>query len=113
MRIFSKAKDLKILEQINSKSNVKRHIQFVIGCFLIAVSYNLFLAPNNIVAGGVGGLAIIINYLTLTGQYNEIYNEAMKDVKTVVETSFKQHTTYKPSYVRKNNNKKDDYDLSL
>ena len=64
MRIFSKAKDLKILEQINSKSNVKRHIQFVIGCFLIAVSYNLFLAPNNIVAGGVGGLAIIINYLT-------------------------------------------------
>lgn len=56
---------------------------------------------------------IIINYLTLTGQYNEIYNKAMKDVKTVMETSFKQHTTYKPSYVRKNNNKKDDYDLSL
>lgn len=64
MGIFSKAKDLKILEQINSKSNVKRHIQFVIGCLLIAISYNLFLAPNNIVAGGVGGLAIIINYLT-------------------------------------------------
>lgn len=64
MRIFSKPKDLKILEKINSKSTVKRHIQFVLGCFLIAVSYNLFLAPNNIVAGGVGGFAIIINYLT-------------------------------------------------
>ena len=64
MRIFSKPKDLKILEKINSKSTVKRHIQFVLGCFLIAVSYNLFLAPNNMVAGGVGGFAIIINYLT-------------------------------------------------
>lgn len=64
MRIFSKPKDLKILEKINSKSTVKRHIQFVLGCFLIAISYNLFLAPNNIVAGGVGGFAIIINYLT-------------------------------------------------
>ena len=64
MGIFSKTKDLKILERINSKASVKRHIQFVLGCFLIAISYNLFLAPNNIVAGGVGGLAIILNYLT-------------------------------------------------
>lgn len=64
MSFFSRTKDLKVLERINSKSTVKRHIQFVLGCFLIAVSYNLFLAPNNIVAGGVGGFAIIINYLT-------------------------------------------------
>ncbi len=64
MGFFSKTKDFKILEQINSKSSVKRHIKFVLGCFIIAVSYNLFLAPNKIVAGGVGGLAIIINYLT-------------------------------------------------
>lgn len=64
MGLFSKTKDLKVLEKINSKSTIKRHIQFVFGCFLIAVSYNLFLAPNNIVAGGVGGFAIIINYLT-------------------------------------------------
>ena len=64
MKWFSKEKDLKILEQINSKSSVKRHIEFIFGCLLIAISYNLFLAPNNIVAGGVGGLAIIVNYLT-------------------------------------------------
>ena len=64
MKLFSKEKDLKILEQINSKSSVKRHIEFIFGCLLIAISYNLFLAPNNIVAGGVGGLAIIVNYLT-------------------------------------------------
>ena len=71
MGLFSKTKDLKVLEQIYSKSTVKRHIQFVLGCLLIAVSYNLFLAPNNIVAGGVGGLAIIVN--NLTGINNSIF----------------------------------------
>ena len=63
MKWFSKKNDLKILEKINSKSSVKRHIQLLIGCLLIATSYNLFLVPNNIVAGGVAGFAIIINYL--------------------------------------------------
>lgn len=63
MKWFSKKNDLKILEKINSKSSVKRHIQLVIGCLLIATSYNLFLVPNNIVAGGVAGFAIIINHL--------------------------------------------------
>lgn len=71
MGLFSKTKDLKVLEQIYSKSTVKRHIQFVLGCLLIAVSYNLFLAPNDIVAGGVGGLAIIVN--NLTGINNSIF----------------------------------------
>ena len=63
MRRLSKKNDLKILEKINSKSSIKRHIQLLIGCLLIATSYNLFLVPNNIVAGGVAGFAIIINYL--------------------------------------------------
>ena len=63
MRWLSKKNDLKILEKINSKSSIKRHIQLLIGCLLIATSYNLFLVPNNIVAGGVAGFAIIINYL--------------------------------------------------
>ena len=63
MKWFSKKNDLKILEKINSKSSIKRHLQLLIGCLLIATSYNLFLVPNNIVAGGVAGFAIIINYL--------------------------------------------------
>ena len=63
MKWFSKQNDLKILEKINSKSSVKRHLQLLIGCLLIATSYNLFLVPNNIVAGGVAGFAIIINHL--------------------------------------------------
>lgn len=52
-----------ILEKINKKAIIKRYGNFFIGCLLIAIAYNLFIAPNELVPGGVGGLAIIINYL--------------------------------------------------
>lgn len=61
MGFFTRKRDLKILEQINKKTNVKRYIEFVIGCLILSISYNLFLAPNNLVSGGVGGIAIILN----------------------------------------------------
>ena len=35
----------------------------LIGCAFYAVSTSLFLAPNNIVAGGVSGLSVSINFL--------------------------------------------------
>ena len=63
MKFLSRNKNFKILEQIKEKSNYKRLFKFIIGCFLIAISYNLFLAPNDLVAGGVGGIAIILNEL--------------------------------------------------
>ena len=63
MKIFSRKKDFKILEQINKKSNIKRYIEFIIGCFIVATAFNLFFAPNNLVPGGVGGVAIILNAL--------------------------------------------------
>lgn len=63
MNVFSKNKDLKFLEYINRKSYLKRLIQFAIGCFIIALSYNIFIASNDLVPGGVGGVAIILNYL--------------------------------------------------
>ncbi|MBQ6324164.1 MAG: YitT family protein [Bacilli bacterium] len=63
MNLFSKNKDLLLIEYVKKKSIIKRLIQFLIGCFLVSVSYNLFIAPNNLVPGGVGGLAIIFNNL--------------------------------------------------
>lgn len=63
MRIFSQKKNFRILEEIREKSKYKRLVRFIIGCFLVAIAYNLFLAPNDIVAGGVGGIAIILNEL--------------------------------------------------
>lgn len=63
MKFLSKKDSLKILEQIREKSKYKRFLKFFIGCLLVSISYNLFLAPNDLVAGGVGGIAIILNDL--------------------------------------------------
>lgn len=42
------------------KINLKRYIQMIVGVTLLALSYNLFILPNNFVSGGVSGLAIVI-----------------------------------------------------
>lgn len=62
MNSFSKSKNL-ILESSITKTNITRIIQFIIGCFIVALSYNIFIAPNDLVPGGVGGIAVIINNL--------------------------------------------------
>ena len=66
MSIFSKNKDLKFVNYINKKSSKKRLLNFILGCFIIALAYNLFIAPNDLVPGGVGGIAIILNNLLPT-----------------------------------------------
>lgn len=63
MNLFSQTKNFKILEKINEKSRIKRLVSFIIGSLILAISYNLFLAPNNLVAGGVSGVAIILKGL--------------------------------------------------
>lgn len=57
--IFRKKVDKRILENIDRKEIVKRYIQFCIGCFIVAVAFNLFLVNNDLVPGGVGGISII------------------------------------------------------
>lgn len=54
-RIFSISKDTKELLIIG--------ISFVFGTFCLALCYNLFFVPNNIVVGGTSGLAIILEEL--------------------------------------------------
>ena len=63
MSIFSKLKVHKALKEIEKKTKVKRYFNFILGCLLVAVAYNLFLASNDIVSGGIGGIAIILNEL--------------------------------------------------
>jgi len=36
----------------------------ILGSILIALAFNVFIIPNNLVSGGVGGLAIVTNHLT-------------------------------------------------
>ena len=63
MNFFSQTRNFKILERINEKARTKRLISFLLGSLILAISYNLFLAPNKLVAGGVSGIAIIFNSL--------------------------------------------------
>ncbi len=63
MGFFMNRKLSKIKEKIDNKSKVKRYIEFCIGCFIVAVAFNLFLSPNELVPGGVGGISIILNKL--------------------------------------------------
>jgi len=46
------------------KNKIKQYISLIIGLFLVAIAFNLFLSPYNFVAGGVSGLAIVIHKLT-------------------------------------------------
>ncbi|MEG1631623.1 MAG: YitT family protein [Hydrogenoanaerobacterium sp.] len=50
-----------------TKYEVKRYFFMVVGSFSYALALNLFLAPNNIVAGGVSGLSILLNITTGIG----------------------------------------------
>ena len=63
MNFFSQTRNFKILERINEKARTKRLISFILGSLILAISYHLFLAPNKLVAGGVSGIAIILNSL--------------------------------------------------
>ncbi len=60
---FFKKDDSNILEIINQKNLIRRMAQFLLGLFLIAVAFNLFFAPNDLVVGGVSGLSLITQEL--------------------------------------------------
>lgn len=63
MKFLSQTKNFKILDRINEKAKFKRTLNFIIGILILAIGYNLFLVPNKLVAGGVSGIAIILNSL--------------------------------------------------
>ena len=47
---------------LKQKIRVKELIEFIIGCFLVALAFNLFMSPNNLVAGGVSGFSLILKH---------------------------------------------------
>ncbi len=40
---------------------VKQYCSVIIGLFLVSIAFNLFLAPYNLVSGGVSGIAIVMH----------------------------------------------------
>lgn len=59
---FKKKKiiDNEILKKLNKKDIVKRYFFLIVGCFLLAIAFNVFFKPNNIVTGGISGIALVI-----------------------------------------------------
>ena len=52
-----------VLKYIKEEQLVKRFIIFLIGVFILALNYNMFIVPNNFVLGGTSGLAVILNQI--------------------------------------------------
>lgn len=52
------------MEDESNKKIIFRGILFVLSVFLLALIYNLFFLPNDLVIGGVSGLAIVIQRTT-------------------------------------------------
>lgn len=44
------------------KDKIKEYILIITGVFLVAISLEYFFIPNNIAAGGLSGLAIVVNH---------------------------------------------------
>lgn len=59
MGLLDKVRVDDILKDIYKKSRVKRYVLFTLGCLLVAIAFNLFYAPNDLVPGGVSGLSLI------------------------------------------------------
>lgn len=62
MLFFNKKNEENIMKIIYKKGRVKRTLSFIIGIFIVALAFNVFLLPNNIVYG-VSGIAVITKKL--------------------------------------------------
>lgn len=53
-----------VLSKINKDHKVTKFITFLLGCLIASLAYNIVFVPNNIIVGGVTGLAIIFKKIT-------------------------------------------------
>lgn len=60
---FKKKKEVdltNIIDSVYSQDRLVRSVEFLVGVFIVAFSYNVFMLPSNIVYG-VGGIGVILN----------------------------------------------------
>ena len=53
---------MSIIRKLNENRIIKQYTMIVIGCFIAAASYPLFLEPNFIAPGGLTGITTILNF---------------------------------------------------
>ena len=64
MRLFKKFRDKrvdKIIDIVNKKNLWKRYFMLLLGCLIVAFSFNLFFLRYNIVCFGVSGISIVLS----------------------------------------------------
>lgn len=59
--IFRKKRIKDILKRVDSKDLFKRYLLLSVGCFIVALAFNLFFLQYGIVCFGVSGVSIILN----------------------------------------------------
>jgi len=62
MLFFKKKNEENIVKEIYKKDIFKRSLSFILGVLIVALAFNIFMLPNNIVYG-VSGLAVICKKL--------------------------------------------------
>ena len=60
-----------VLKTIYQKHKFRRYLQLLLGLVLCAISFNLFILPNNIVFGGVTGISIIVTKFVNIDKYRD------------------------------------------
>ena len=53
----------RIVGNLTNKDNLKRLFVFLIGLFILAINYNLFILTNEFNIGGMTGIATMLNFL--------------------------------------------------
>lgn len=56
----------KIMDEITKKNLPKRYFMLLLGCLIVAFSFNLFFLRYNIVCFGVSGISIVLNKFGIT-----------------------------------------------
>ena len=64
MGLFDVFHHKNILKKVEEKNKTIRFIVFLVCCFFVALTYNVFFVPNNLVIGGMSGLAIVVKEIT-------------------------------------------------
>ena len=58
---FRRKKVDNIVENVKKRNAPKRYLMLIIGCFILAFSFNLFFLKYNIVCFGVSGVSIVLS----------------------------------------------------
>ena len=64
LRYFRRKRINKILEDVDKKDIFKRYLMLIVGCFVIAFSFNVFFKQFGIVCFGITGLSLVFNKKT-------------------------------------------------